>query len=82
MEKKKIALIIDSRGWAFDNIAHRIKENLPEYQIDIIPGKIFEGNMLKLFCILFINSCASLKIWLSLLSTFSIVALFIKPSSS
>lgn len=49
MEKKKIALIIDSRGWAFDNIAHRIKENLPEYQIDIIPGKIFEGNMLKLF---------------------------------
>lgn len=49
MKKKKIALIIDSRGWAFDNIAHRIKENLPEYQIDIIPGQNFEGNMLKLF---------------------------------
>lgn len=49
MKKKKIALIIDSKGWAFDNIAHQIKENLPEYEIDIILGKIFEGNMLKLF---------------------------------
>ena len=26
MEKKKIAMIIDVRGWAFDNIALRVKE--------------------------------------------------------
>lgn len=49
MEKKKIALIIDSRGWAFNNIAHQIKKNLSEYQIDIIQGEIFKGNMVKLF---------------------------------
>lgn len=49
MEKKKIALIIDTEGWAFDNIAKQIKKNLTEYDIDIIPGRIFEGNMLKLF---------------------------------
>ena len=49
MEKKKIALIIDSEGWAFDNIAKQIKKNLIEYDIDIIPGRIFEGNMIKLF---------------------------------
>lgn len=49
MEKKKIALIIDTENWAFDNIAKQIKKNLLEYSIDIIPGKIFEGNMLKLF---------------------------------
>lgn len=49
MGKKKIALIIDSEGWAFDNIAKQIKKNLIEYDIDIIPGRIFEGNMIKLF---------------------------------
>lgn len=49
MKKKKIALIIDSKGWAFDNIAHQIKKNLIEYDIDIIQGKTFEGNMIKLF---------------------------------
>lgn len=49
MNKKKIALIIDTEGWAFDNIAKQIKKNLIEYDIDIIPGRIFEGNMLKLF---------------------------------
>lgn len=49
MNKKKIAMIIDVRGWAFDNIAHKIKENLPEYDIDIIPGDLFEGNMIQLF---------------------------------
>ena len=49
MENKKIALIIDTEGWAFDNIANQIKKNLIEYDIDIIPGRIFEGNMLKLF---------------------------------
>lgn len=49
MEKKKIALIIDTENWAFDNIAQHIKKNLIEYNIDIISGRIFEGNMLKLF---------------------------------
>lgn len=49
MEKKKIAFIIDSENWAFDNIARNIKNNLNQYEIDIIPGRIFEGNMLRLF---------------------------------
>lgn len=49
MEKKKIALIIDTENWAFDNIAKEIKKNLVGYNIDIIPGRIFEGNMLRLF---------------------------------
>ncbi len=49
MEKKKIALIIDTEGWAFDNIAKQIKKNLTQYEIDIIPGRIFEGNILRLF---------------------------------
>lgn len=49
MDKKKIALIIDTEGWAFDNIAKQIKKNLEEYNIDIIPGKLFEGNMVRLF---------------------------------
>lgn len=49
MNKKKIALIIDTEGWAFDNIAKQIKDHLVEYEIDIIPGRIFQGNMIKLF---------------------------------
>ncbi|HCC04143.1 MAG TPA: hypothetical protein DEP51_04730 [Clostridiales bacterium] len=49
MVKKKIAIIIDSKGWAFDNIANKIKQNINEYDIDIITGEYFEGNMIKLF---------------------------------
>ena len=49
MEKKKIALIIDTENWAFDSIAKQIKKNLTQFEIDIIPGRIFEGNMLRLF---------------------------------
>lgn len=49
MEKKKIAIIIDTKGWAFDNIANNIKRNIEEYDINIIPGEYFEGNMIKLF---------------------------------
>ena len=49
MKKKKIAIIIDSKGWAFDNIANKIKQNITEYDIDIITGEYFEGNMIKLF---------------------------------
>lgn len=48
--KKKIALIIDSQGWAFHNIAKQLKNILEDYfDIDIIPGDIFHGNMVKLF---------------------------------
>lgn len=47
--KKKIAIIIDTTGWAFDNIAHSVKKNINDYEIDIIPGEYFEGNMVKLF---------------------------------
>lgn len=49
MERRKIALIIDSEGWAFDNEAQQIKKYINEYDFDIIPGRIFEGNMIKLF---------------------------------
>ena len=49
MNKKKIALIIDTEGWAFDNVAKQIKKHLTEYDIDIIPGRLIEGNMLRLF---------------------------------
>ena len=41
MNKKKIALIIDTEGWAFDNVAKQIKKHLTEYDIDIIPGRLF-----------------------------------------
>ena len=52
MKKMKIALIIDTEGWAFDNIAKQIKKHLDNYEIDIIPGRLFEGNMARLliFC--------------------------------
>lgn len=49
MKKMKIALIIDTEGWAFDNIAKQIKKHLDNYEIDIIPGRLFEGNMARLF---------------------------------
>lgn len=47
--KKKIAIIIDSKGWAFDIIANNIKKYILDYEIDIIPGEYFKGNMIKLF---------------------------------
>lgn len=48
--KKKIALIIDTQGWAFHNIANQLSKHLSStYEIDIIPGDIFHGNMVKLF---------------------------------
>ena len=51
MDKQKIAIIIDEKGWAFDNIANYLKKYIDRYSIDIIQGKLFEGNMLKLFLI-------------------------------
>ena len=42
MQKKKIALIIDTENWAFDNIAHQVKKNLNCYDIDIIPGRSYK----------------------------------------
>ena len=48
--KKKIALIIDTQGWAFHNIAKQIVKHLDNtYEIDIIPGDIFFFYMIKLF---------------------------------
>ena len=49
MIKKKIALIIDTKGWSFDYIANQVKKYIEEYDIDIIPGNIFNGNIAKLF---------------------------------
>lgn len=49
MEKIKIAFIIDTEGWAFENIAQNLIPYLNEFEIDIIPGRIFEGNMVRLF---------------------------------
>ena len=49
MGKIKIAFIIDTEGWAFENIAQNLIPYLNEFEIDIIPGRIFEGNMLRLF---------------------------------
>ena len=51
MDKKKIAYIIDEKGWALENVAINIKKNADNYLIDIIPGNVFEGNMLQLFLI-------------------------------
>ena len=45
---KKVALIIDIPGWAFDNIAKNIKPNLSEYEVDIIPFVYFNGNIVRL----------------------------------
>lgn len=50
INKPKLAFIIDTKGWALHNIAKNVKEQLDEYyDIDIIPGDIFHGNMIKLF---------------------------------
>lgn len=47
--KKKIAIIIDKEGWAFDNAAKQIKTNLSnDYLIDIIPMELFGDNVIKL----------------------------------
>lgn len=47
--KPKLAFIIDTAGWAFDNIAKNLKKYLDKYyDIDIIQCNIFEGNIVKL----------------------------------
>ena len=46
--KKKILIVIDSEGWALDNIAKEIKKNLSVYyDIDIISTKWFKDNIIK-----------------------------------
>ena len=48
--KPKIAIIIDVEGWAYYNLATKIKENLNDYyDIDIIPMDIFGENIVKVF---------------------------------
>ena len=47
--KPKLAFIIDTQGWALDNIAKNLKKYLDKYyDIDIIQCNIFEGNVVKL----------------------------------
>lgn len=47
--KPRILLVIDSKGWALDNIAKQIKKNLSEfYEIDIIPSSLFDDNVVKI----------------------------------
>lgn len=47
---KKIALITDKEGWAFDNCAKAIKKYLDKYyEIDIIPMELFKDNAVKCF---------------------------------
>lgn len=48
--KFKIAIIVDVEGWAYYNNALEIKKNLKDdYDIDIIPIDIFNGNIVKVF---------------------------------
>lgn len=50
LKKKKIAIVIDVEGWAFNNSAKEIKRYLSDYyDIDIIPMDIFDGNVVKMF---------------------------------
>lgn len=47
--KPRILLVIDSKGWALDNIAKQIKKNLSDfYEIDIIYSKLFNDNIVKI----------------------------------
>lgn len=47
---KKIAIVIDKKGWAFSNVADQIKKHLSKfYDIDIISMELFKDNIVKLF---------------------------------
>lgn len=46
---KKIALVIDSKDWAFNFIAEQLKKNIKQYECDIIVGEEYHGNYAKLF---------------------------------
>lgn len=48
-DKKKIAIVYDTDGWAYHNIAKEIQKNLSdEYDIDIIPKSVFNHNVIRL----------------------------------
>jgi len=48
-KKKKIAIIYDVDGWAFNNIARIVKEKLSDYyEIDIFPKSVFTDNVVRL----------------------------------
>lgn len=50
MSKKKILFVVDVEGWTFHILASKLKEALSNiYDIDILPGSYFNGNMIKLF---------------------------------
>lgn len=47
--KKKIAIIYDVDGWAFNNIAKEIKKHLEnDFEIDILPVSVFDDNIIRL----------------------------------
>lgn len=47
--KKKIAIVYDVDGWAFNNIAIEIKKYLSkDFEIDIFPVSVFDDNIVKL----------------------------------
>lgn len=49
MKRKKVAFVIDEYGWAFDNITKELKKYLEKnFIIDVIEGKSYEGNIVKL----------------------------------
>lgn len=48
-KKKRIAIVYDSEGWAFCNIANNIKKYLSEdFDITIFPLSVFDDNVVKL----------------------------------
>lgn len=48
--RPRILLVIDSKGWALENIAKQIKKNLSKfYEIDIIANSLFDDNIIKIF---------------------------------
>lgn len=49
-KKPSIALVVDLKGWAYWNIASKVKELLSDfYDIEIIPTEEFENNVVRLF---------------------------------
>lgn len=48
--KPRIALVVDLKGWAYWNIASKVKELLSDYyDMEIIPTEEFGNNVVKLF---------------------------------
>ena len=47
--KNKLLLVIDKEGWALDNIAKQLKQNLSKYyDIDILPSDVLDDNIVRI----------------------------------